>query len=428
MVCYCPPQAKQPLVKLVQTRQNPSASGRGRRCVFYYGHKTYIKRSRTSKTACDGRQADPYLSLQSHSRAGSAHHCLVGQIIEPKAPGGVPQANLQITHCLVGQAIESNAPSGVPQANLRSTTTTSRAIAHQCNRMPARKAFSIGCWNVHTLLDRNSSERLERRTALVAMELARYHIDIAALSETRLAKQSKLHEAGAGYTFYWVGNAASAPREHGVGFAISDRLNGQLVGEPTGISARLMTIRLRIGRRDNFGIYIRSALSFRPVQRSLPSTAFLLPDPRLFLATEPLVITPHVNYSAHDYEEFFRDINYTLGYDMMQSTKPSLDSFVGPTGIDEVFCIHGSSVPTTYHMVYSEPTFYRSGFPDQYPTLIPGDGDGTVHMRSLELCQNWPGTKHVVFEGAEHLQIVADPRLIDLVVKIIGANLTELEV
>ncbi|CAI2737188.1 unnamed protein product, partial [Dicrocoelium dendriticum] len=252
--------------------KNPPASGRGRRCVSNYGRKTYDNCSRTSKAACDGRQADPNLSLQSHSRAGSAlhclvgqaiepkapggvpqanlqtTHCLVGQAIEPKAPGGVPQANLQTTHCLVGQAIEPKAPGGVPQANLRSTTTTSRAIAHQCNRMPARKALSIGCWNVRTLLDRNSSERPERRTALVAMELARYHIDIAALSETRLAEQGKLHEAGAGYTFYWVGNAASAPREHGVGFAISDRLNGQLVGEPTGISARLMTVRLRLGR------------------------------------------------------------------------------------------------------------------------------------------------------------------------------------
>ncbi|CAH8616633.1 unnamed protein product [Dicrocoelium dendriticum] len=114
--------------------------------------------------------------------------------------------------------------------------------------MPARKALSIRCWNVRTLLDRNSSERPEQLTALVAMELARYHIDIAALSETRLAEQGKLHEAGAGYTFYWVGNVASAPREHGVGFAISDRLHGQLVGEPTCISARLMTVRLRLGR------------------------------------------------------------------------------------------------------------------------------------------------------------------------------------
>ncbi|CAH8502637.1 unnamed protein product [Dicrocoelium dendriticum] len=98
-------------------------------------------------------------------------------------------------------------------------------------------------------MDRNSSERLKRRIALVAMELARYHIDIAALSETRLAKQDKLHEADASYTFYWVGNAASAPREHGVRFAIFDRQNGQLVVEPTDACS------LRFGR-GKFAIFI----------------------------------------------------------------------------------------------------------------------------------------------------------------------------
>ncbi|CAH8666217.1 unnamed protein product [Dicrocoelium dendriticum] len=94
--------------------KNPPTSSRGRRCVSNYGRKTYDNCSRTSKAACDGRQADPNPSLQSHSGAGSALHCLVVQAIEPKAPGGVPQANLQTTHCLVGQAIEPKAPGGVP--------------------------------------------------------------------------------------------------------------------------------------------------------------------------------------------------------------------------------------------------------------------------------------------------------------------------
>ena len=40
-------------------------------------------------------------------------------------------------------------------------------------------------WNVRTLLDRETTNRPERCTALVAMELAKYNIDIAVLSETR---------------------------------------------------------------------------------------------------------------------------------------------------------------------------------------------------------------------------------------------------
>ena len=56
-------------------------------------------------------------------------------------------------------------------------------------------------WNVRTLLDRDSTARPERRTELSAKELARYRIDIAALSETRLADEGILKEDGGGYTF-----------------------------------------------------------------------------------------------------------------------------------------------------------------------------------------------------------------------------------
>ncbi|VDM05881.1 unnamed protein product [Schistocephalus solidus] len=49
------------------------------------------------------------------------------------------------------------------------------------------------------------SNRPKRRTALVARELARYKVDIAALSETQFSEQGQLEEVGAGYTFFWSG-------------------------------------------------------------------------------------------------------------------------------------------------------------------------------------------------------------------------------
>ena len=45
-----------------------------------------------------------------------------------------------------------------------------------------QKKLLVGAWNVRTLLDRDNTARPERRTALIAKELARYRIDIAALS------------------------------------------------------------------------------------------------------------------------------------------------------------------------------------------------------------------------------------------------------
>ena len=46
-------------------------------------------------------------------------------------------------------------------------------------RRQRRQLLTIGQWNVRTLLDREGADRPERRTALVAMELAKYNIDIA---------------------------------------------------------------------------------------------------------------------------------------------------------------------------------------------------------------------------------------------------------
>jgi len=67
------------------------------------------------------------------------------------------------------------------------------------------KPYSLATWNIRTLLDTDSSERPPRRTALVASELNRYNIDIAALSETRLQDEGSLTEVGEGYTFFWKG-------------------------------------------------------------------------------------------------------------------------------------------------------------------------------------------------------------------------------
>nr|VZI25284.1 unnamed protein product [Spirometra erinaceieuropaei] len=80
--------------------------------------------------------------------------------------------------------------------------------------------LTLAAWNVRSLLDNPRSNRPERRTALVARELARYKVDIAALSETRFSEQGQLEEVGAGYTFFWSGRRKAERRDAGVAFAI----------------------------------------------------------------------------------------------------------------------------------------------------------------------------------------------------------------
>ena len=79
--------------------------------------------------------------------------------------------------------------------------------------------------------------------------LERYKVEIAALSETRLAEEGLLKEVGAGYTFFWSRRKNKGRREAGVGFVIKSHLS-KLSGLPKGINDRLMTLRLPLsGKR-----------------------------------------------------------------------------------------------------------------------------------------------------------------------------------
>ena len=75
----------------------------------------------------------------------------------------------------------------------------------------------IAQWNVRTLLGRDTTNTPERRTSLVSMELAKYNIDIAELSETRFHACGSLNNLK--YTFYWSGKLNGERREAGVRFS-----------------------------------------------------------------------------------------------------------------------------------------------------------------------------------------------------------------
>ena len=108
----------------------------------------------------------------------------------------------------------------------------------------------IGTWNLRTLMDSASSDRPQRRTALVGSERDRNKVEIATLSGTRLAEEGLLKDVGAGYTFFWSVRKKEERREAGVGFVIKSHLVSQLSGLPKGINERLMTLRLPLsGKR-----------------------------------------------------------------------------------------------------------------------------------------------------------------------------------
>ena len=110
-------------------------------------------------------------------------------------------------------------------------------------RHPELQLLNVATWNVRTLLETRRTPI--RPSAIVASELARYNIDIAALSETRVLGESVIEEVGGGYTFFLKGKPKGDKHYHGVGFAISTRLVKHLDGNfPVGINERLMTMSL----------------------------------------------------------------------------------------------------------------------------------------------------------------------------------------
>ena len=121
--------------------------------------------------------------------------------------------------------------------------------------------FTIGAWNVRTLIDSSGSDRPQRKTALVGREHERYKVEITALSETRLAEEGFLKEVGAGYTFFWSGRKKEERREAGVGFAIKSHLVSKLSGLPKAINDHLMMLRLPLSDKRHATIVSAYALT-----------------------------------------------------------------------------------------------------------------------------------------------------------------------
>ncbi|VDL95145.1 unnamed protein product [Schistocephalus solidus] len=88
-----------------------------------------------------------------------------------------------------------------------------------------------------------SNNRPERRTALVARELARYKVDIAALSKIRFYEQGQV-EVGAGHTFFWSGQPKAERHGTSVAFAIQNDIVGRLPCLPQCTNDHLMSPRL----------------------------------------------------------------------------------------------------------------------------------------------------------------------------------------
>uniref|UniRef100_A0A7E4V9W5 Group XV phospholipase A2 n=1 Tax=Panagrellus redivivus TaxID=6233 RepID=A0A7E4V9W5_PANRE len=119
----------------------------------------------------------------------------------------------------------------------------------------------------------------------------------------------------------------------------------------------------------------------RAMQRSFTSSAFLFPHRGVWNENDAFAFTATRNYSVSNVEQFFKDVDYPLGIDQYKLASQAL--IIDAPGIP-VHCIYGTDVQTPETF-----TWAKGYFPDYQPTTVYGDGDGTVNIKSLRVCNEW---------------------------------------
>ncbi|XP_050529312.1 phospholipase A2 group XV-like isoform X2 [Daktulosphaira vitifoliae] len=166
---------------------------------------------------------------------------------------------------------------------------------------------------------------------------------------------------------------------------------------------------------DDLGVYVLSGSVLKAEQITSPSLAWLLPSSYFWKDSDVLVQTDKQNFTVNDYKSFFEGIDYMNGYEMWQDVKQYKE--FGPPGV-EVHCLHGTTIATVEKMIYGP-----GNFPNKYPSIQYGDGDGTVNLRSLQGCSLWSTMQkqkvyHQVFPNADHMSILRDERVMDYIVQL----------
>ncbi|XP_053212755.1 phospholipase A2 group XV-like isoform X2 [Panonychus citri] len=172
---------------------------------------------------------------------------------------------------------------------------------------------------------------------------------------------------------------------------------------------------------ENLGVLLVPNLSVRRDERTFPSMAFLLPSQDFWPTTETIIKVGSANYSTANYEQFFENISYPVGYQMWLDVNNILSNLPAPNV--PVSCIYGVGTQTMEYLEYDPP----EKFPNHRPNIIHGDGDGTVNLRSLEGCLRWTDQQtqsvdYLNVTGADHLSILADPNVLNYIKKIATAQ------
>ncbi|KAI7812127.1 Pla2g15 protein, partial [Triplophysa rosa] len=200
------------------------------------------------------------------------------------------------------------------------------------------------------------------------------------------------HSMGNMYTLYFLNHQPQAWKDRYIKAFVS-------LGPPWAGVAKTLRV---MATGDNNRIPVISPLKIRTQQRTAVSTTWLLPYAHTWPSNKVMVSTPNTTYTVKDYQRFFKDIEYEDGWAMREDTE-TLVNALEPPGVP-VHCLYGSGIPTAESFNYTT-------FPDGEPTVINGEGDGTVNLLSAIQCKRWMGqqTQPVYMKelpGNEHVAML----------------------
>ena len=119
------------------------------------------------------------------------------------------------------------------------------------------------------MLVKASSNRHERRTALMAHKLSRLDTDIAALNEVRLADEGSFQDVGVGFTIFWSGKPSTDRRLSGVGIMVRNLIASKLETSHTCHTDRIISLRLPLKSNQRptlFSVYGPTPLAYPAVK------------------------------------------------------------------------------------------------------------------------------------------------------------------
>uniref|UniRef100_A0A6G1SFT1 Group XV phospholipase A2 n=1 Tax=Aceria tosichella TaxID=561515 RepID=A0A6G1SFT1_9ACAR len=218
------------------------------------------------------------------------------------------------------------------------------------------------------------------------------------------------HSMGCPYALFYLNTKPQAWKDKYVRSMIS--LAGVYAGSVKAMKA--------YASGDNFGVIVVPSLSLRKDVRTFPSLALLMPSPDVWPKNQVLVKNRNISYTASDYKQFFRDIDYPVGYEMWLDVKSLAPPLRAP-GV-EVHCLHGHKVSTPEFLDYD-----TGHFPDAKPKVKYGDGDGTVNILSLSTCLEWSGKQkqrviHRNFTAVDHMTILSDSKVMNYLGEALSKN------